>query len=219
MSTRQSRYRQGRVVLGVSLAISLAVHGVLFGALDFQVRQQPSESPAGTPEPVALEYSAIEVVEIREVPEEIVLEQIIAEARVAVATPTPEKLPEPAAGEMSMAKAGDAPASHAVTGADVDERGDAFPSTTMLADAGSAARFAASLRPRLGILKEMPRSTREPVEMLEPNFGDGTGEGDGEEEKSWWRRLGMKFGIGGGEICRPRPELIVDEDKEKPEKK
>lgn len=219
MSTRQSRDRQGRVVLGVSLAISLAVHGVLFGALDFQVRWHPSESPAGIPEPVVPEYTAIELVEIREVPEQVALDPVIVEARVALATPTPEELPEPVAGERSMARAGEAPPSDAVTGTDVDAGGDAFPSTETLADAGSAARFAESLRPRFGILKQLPRSAREPVEMLEPNFGDGLGAGDGEEETSWWRRLGMKFGIGGGEICRPRPELIVDEDEEKPEKK
>lgn len=218
MSTRRNRNRRNRLVVGVCLAISVAVHGVLFGALTFEVPQSSSQAPDGTIEPVVFLEPAIEVVEIRQVREPIVLEPIHVQARPAVATSRPEKLPQPAQGEVSVAKAGEAPPSDAVTGADVHAQGDAFPSTTILAETGTAAQFAMSIRSRMGILEKLPESIRQPVEMRDPHEGHDHGEGDGEEELSWWQRLGMKFGIGdGGKICRPRPELIVDE--EKPEKK
>ena len=199
--------------MGVCLGISVAVHGVLFGALTFQVSQPPSEAPAGATEAVVFQEYAIELVEIEEVTEPVVLEPILVQARPALATPTPEELPEPAPGEVSMAKAGEAPPSDAVTGADVNARGDAFPSATSLAETGLPAQLALSMTPRFGIMKELPESLRRPLAMLDPYAGHDHGEGDGDEELSWWRRLGMKFGIGGGLICRPRPELIVDEDK------
>ncbi|MYH52141.1 MAG: hypothetical protein F4139_04215 [Gemmatimonadetes bacterium] len=209
------------MVVGVCLAVSVAVHGVLFGALTFQVPQSASEAPDGTTELVVFQEPAIEVVEIRPVVEPIVLEPIHVQARPAVATSRPEELPQPAPGERSVAKAGEAPPSHAVTGADIPAEGDAFPSTPTLSETGSAARLAMSIRPRLGILEELPTSIRQPVEMLDPLEGSDLGEGDGNDEVSWWQRLGMKFGIGGGKICLPRPELIVDEEKdeEKPDEK
>lgn len=217
MSTRRIRNRQNRMAVGAGLAVSVAVHGVLFGALTFQAPQPPSETPAGVAEPAVLQESSIELVEIKEVREPVVLEPILVQARPAKATPTPEELPEPAPGEVAVAKAGDAPPSDAVTGADVNARGDAFPSATSLAETGLPARPALSMKPRFGVMKELPESLRRPVALLDPHAGHDHGEGDGEEELSWWRRLGLKFGIGGGLVCRPRPELIVDEDK--PDKK
>ena len=62
--------------MGVCLAVSVAVHGVLFGALTFQVPQSASEAPDGTTELVVFQEPAIEVVEIRPVVEPIVLEPI-----------------------------------------------------------------------------------------------------------------------------------------------
>jgi hypothetical protein len=199
--------------VGASFAISVAVHGVLLGTLTFQVSQAPSEAPDGAAEPVAFQDRLIELVQIEEVVKEVILEPIIAQARPALATPTPEELPQPAPGDVSVAKAGETPPSDAVTGVDVHAQGDAFPSTTMLAEAGPTARLAESLRPRFGMLKELPKSARRPVAMLDPHEGHDHGEGDGREEESWWDRLGRKLGFGGGEICRPRPELIVDEEK------
>ena len=223
MSTRRIRNGQNRMILGVSFAASAAVHGVLLSALTFQVPQSPSEAPAGETDPVALLDPAIEVVQIKEVREPVVVEPIIVQARPALATPTPEELPQPAPGDVSVAKAGDAPPSDAVTGADVHARGDAFPSTTTLTEAGPTARLALSVRPRFGTLRDLPESTREPVAMLDPLAGRDLGEGDGREEESWLDRLGRKLGFGGGKVCRPRPELIVDEkepakDKDKPDK-
>lgn len=200
------------MAVGVSLAVSAAVHGVLLGALNFQVPQPPSESPAGTTDPLAF-LDAIEVVQIEEVRKPIELEPIHVQARPALATPTPEELPQPAPGDVSVAKAGDTPPSDAVTGVDVHAVGDAFPSTTSPADAGPTARLALSLKPRFGMLRELPESARQPVAMLDPHAGHDHGEGDGREEENWWDRLGRKLGFGGGKICRPRPELIVDEEK------
>lgn len=217
MNTRRNRNRQNRMAVGAGLVISVAVHGVLFGALTFQVAPPPSEAPAGVAEPVVFQESSIELVQIEEVREPIVLEPILVQARPALATPTLEELPQPAPGEVSVAKAGDAPPSDAVKGADVNAQGDAFPSAASLAEAGLPAQLAHSMTPRFGIMKELPESFRQPVAMLNPLAGHHHGEGDGQEELSWWRRLGIKFGIGGGLICRPRPELIVDEDK--PDKK
>ena len=213
MSTRRIRNRQNRAVVGASFTISVAVHGVLLGALTFQVSQPPSEAPAGATDRVVFQDRSIELVQIEEVVKEVILEPIIAQARPVLATPTPEELPEPAPGDVSVAKAGEKPPSNAVTGADVDARGDAFPSTTTLAEAGPEARVALTMRPRFGIQKELPKSLRQPIAQLDPHAGHDHGEGDGEEEQSWWRRLGMKLGFGGGKICRPRPELIADEDK------
>lgn len=213
MSTRRIRNRQNRAAVLVGFGVSVAVHGVLLGALSFQVPQSPSEAPAGETEPVAFLAPAIEVVQIDEVRVPIELEPIHVQARPALATPTPEELPQPAPGDVSVAKVGDAPPSDAVAGVDVHAMGDAFPSTTLLAETGPAARLAHSVRPRFGMLKDLPKSARQPVAMLDPLEGRDTGEGDGREEESWWDRLGRKLGFGGGEICRPRPELIVDEDK------
>ena len=196
-----------------SFAISVAVHGVLLGALTFQVAQSPSEAPDGAAAPVVFQDRSIELVQIEEVVKEVILEPIIAQARPALATPTPEELPEPAPGEVSLAKSGEKPPSDAVMGVDLNARGDAFPSTTTLAETGPAAQLALSMTPRFGIQKKLPKSLRQPIAQLDPHAGHDHGEGDGEEEQSWWKRLGMKFGIGGGKICRPRPELIVDEDK------
>ena len=213
MSTRRIRNRQNRAAVVAGFTISVAVHGILLGALTFEVPESPSEAPAGEPEPVAFLAPAIELVQIDEVREPIELEPIIVQARPELATPTPEELPQPAPGDVSVAKTGETPPSHAVTGVDVHAQGDAFPSTTMLAEAGPTARLAESLRPRFGMLKELPKSARRPVAMLDPHEGHDHGEGDGREEESWWDRLGRKLGFGGGEICRPRPELIVDEEK------
>ncbi len=227
MSTRRIRNRQNRAAVVACFTISVAVHGVLLGALTFQVPEPPSEAPAGVTDPVAFLAPAIEIVQIDEVREPIELEPIHVQARPALATPTPEELPQPASGDVSVAKAGDAPPSHAVTGVDVHAQGDAFPSTPMLAESGPTARLAESLRPRFGMLKELPKSARQPVAMLDPHEGHDHGEGNGREEESWWDRLGRKFGFGGGKICIPRPELIVDEeepdkdkdeDEEKPDK-
>ena len=210
------------MVVVACFTISVAVHGVLLGALTFQVPEPPSEAPAGVMDPVAFLAPAIEIVQIDEVREPIELEPIHVQARPALATPTPEELPQPAPGDVSVAKAGDAPPSHAVTGVDVHAQGDAFPSTPTLAESGPSARLAESLRPRFGMLKELPKSVRQPVAMLAPLEGHDQGEGNGREEESWLDRLGRKFGIGGGKICLPRPELIVDEekpDKDKDEEK
>ena len=219
MTNRQIRNGQNRMVVGASLGVSVAVHGVLFGALTFQVPQSPSEAPDGEFEPVVFLDPAIEVVQIEEVREPILLEPIHVKARPALATPTPEELPQPAPGEVSVAKAGEAPPSDAASGSDVYAQGDAFPSTTILSDAGPAAQLALSLKPRLGMLKELPETNREPIAQIDPHAGHDHGEGDGREEETWWQRLGRKLGIGGGLICRPRPELIVDEEKPDKDKK
>ena len=67
MTNRQIRNGQNRMVVGASLGVSVAVHGVLFGALTFQVPQSPSEAPDGEFEPVVFLDPAIEVVQIEEV--------------------------------------------------------------------------------------------------------------------------------------------------------
>lgn len=221
MSSRRIRIRQNRVIVGASLAVSAVVHGVLLGTLTFQVPQSPSEAPDGMPEPVVVLDASIEVVQIEEVRREVIVEPILAQARPALATPTPEQLPQPAPGERSVAKAGEAPPSDAVMGSDVLELGDAFPSTTILAETGSAAQLAVAMTPRFGAMRELPELNRRPIAQLEPLAGLDQGVGNGREEETFWQRLGRKFGFGGSEICRPRPELIVEEDKpdeDKPDK-
>ena len=59
-----------------------------------------------------------------------------------------------------------------------------------------------SVHPAAGAAVLQPLSALAPRPELERD------EGEGEEKRSWWRRLGAKLGFGkGGAVCVPRPEI------------
>ena len=208
MRTRRTRDRRNRLVLGVSLAISLALHAIVAGGLTFQPPGPATESNDLSAETPVLQVSSIELVQIEDIQEPVVLDPVITNAPLVLAAPTSEELSEPKSGEALLAASGEAAAAAAAPTGGSKMADDPLPAKLAFAEAG-ATSTAPSMRPRFGIQQKMPESTRKPIDALEPHADHDRVDGEGEEEESWWRRLGMKFGIGsGGKVCVPRPEVI-----------
>lgn len=207
MNRRRIRNRRHRAVLGAGLVISLALHGILLGALSFQPREM-AVRPMDPVEPPALREPSIEVVRIEEVSEQVVPEPVIADAPVLVTAPASSEAPEPKSGDALLAASGEAAAAAAAPNGGAGAADDPLPVELALAEAGIPS-VALSMRPRFGMQLSMPESTRRPIAALDPLADADHAEGEGEEEESWWRRLGAKFGIGSGSrICVPRPEVM-----------
>jgi len=195
-------------VLGASFMISLALHGIALGALSFQPLGQVAVRPVDSLEPQALQDPLIELVRIEEVPEEVVPDPVHTDAPVLLTAPTSSETPEPKSGDALVAASGEAAAAAAAPAGGADAADDLLPVELVFAEAGIPS-VALSMRPRFGIRHTMPESTRKPIAALDPLADADHSEGEGEEEESWWRRLGAKFGIGGGsKICVPRPEVM-----------
>ena len=206
MSVRTARDRQHRQIVGVGLAVSLAVHAVVLGAITFHAPDTSGEvGKFGQPEVEApFETAFLELIDIEEVPEPVEVEPIIDNARAVVATPTPEQQPTPAAGELSQA----APAAtaEAASGAGAPAASSV---ATELVKLGREARIALSMKPQF-VTQRSVAGADQPIEALDPHAGHDHAEDDGDEEDSWWRRLGITMGSGGGRICRPpRPPVVI----------
>lgn len=210
MNTRQVRERRHRLVLGTSLIISLAVHGVLFGKSSFQRPEPATELPVLAAEMRVFPEPSIELVRIEETPEQVVPDRVTADAPTIPTAPSDE-VAEPKTGDALVAASGDAATSAAGAMGGAEAADDPFPAAVASAETGSPSRLPLSMKLHFGIQREMLESTRKPVEALDPLAEDDRAEGEGEEEVSWWRRLGAKFGLGeGSKICVPRPEVITD---------
>lgn len=217
MNTRNTRERRHRLVLGTSLAVSLALHGVLFGALSFQPPEPAAKVPVPSAEMHIFPVPLIELVRIQEPPDPVVPDRVIADAPTIPTAPA-EELSEPKSGDALAAAPGEAVASAAGAMGGAEAADDPFPVAFASAENGSAPWLPHSMKLRSGIQREMLESTRKPVRALDPVAHDDHAEGEGQEEDSWWRRLGAKFGLGdGNRICVPRPEVIA-EDPEVAEK-
>ena len=217
MNRRRIRNRRHRAVLGASFMISLALHGILLGALSIQPLWEVAVRPIDSLEPLALREPSIELVRIEQVPEEVVPDPVHADAPVLLTTPASSETPEPKSGDAPVAASGEAAAAAAAPAGGANAADDPLPAELAFAEAGIPS-VALSMRPRFGIQHTMPESTRKPITALDPLADADHAEGEGEEEESWWRRLGAKFGIGGGsKICVPRPE-VMDTGPEDPKK-
>ena len=206
MSVRAARDRQHRQMVGMGLVVSLAIHAVVLGAMTFHRPDTSGEiGKFGQPEvETPFENDFLELVEIEEIPEPVEVEPIIDNARAVVATPTPEQQPTPAAGELSQA----APAvtAEAASGAGAPAASSVATELVLL---GRKARVALSMRPQF-VTQRSVAGADQPIEALDAHAGHDHAEDDGDEEDSWWRRLGITVGSGGGKICRPpRPPVVI----------
>jgi len=206
VSTRVARDRQHRQLVGIGLVVSLAIHAVVLGGMTFHVPDQSGEvGKFGQPEVEApFETAFLELIEIEEIPEPVEVEPIIDNARAVVATPTPEPQPTPAAGELSQAAP--ASAAEAASGAGAPSASSV---ATELVKLGREARIALSMKPQF-VAQRSVAGANQPIEAVDPHAGHDHAEDDGDEEDSWWRRLGVPLGSGGGKICRPpRPPVVI----------
>ncbi len=188
-SDRLARRKRHRKVVASGLAASLVLHGVALSALS---RTQPSPTPAsvadGSPRPLP-PAPPIQVVRIEEPTppvadvEPVVLKPVLP-VRAAEAGPrTPEGAKDGSLGGAPSARASLAPAD--------------------VVDLGRAARVALSMRPQFATQRRVPGALR-PIERLDAH-ADREDEGGEDEGESFWRRLGVPIGRGGGQICKPRP--------------
>ena len=206
MSVRTARDRQHRQIVVVGLVVSLAIHAVVLGAMTFHGADPSGEvGKFGQPDVEApFETAFLELIEIEEVPEPVEVEPIIENARAVVATPTPEQQPTPAAGELSQAAP--ASATEAASGAGAPAASSV---ATELVRLGRDARIALSMKPQF-VAQRSVAGANQPIEAVDPHAGHDHAEDDGDEEESWWRRLGITVGTGGGKICRPpRPPVVI----------
>ena len=209
MNTRQSREEQHRLVLGVGFVVSLALHGVLLGALTLPGPELAGEVPDRSAETPVFLMPSTELVQIQEPPEQVFLDPVITDAPRILTAPTSEEVTEPKSGDAILAASGETAASAAGAAGGAELADDPIPVALASAETGTPSALPLSMRPRFGIQQKMLESTRKPIEALDPLAYQDHAEGEGEEEESWWRRLGAKFGIGdGGKICVPRPEVI-----------
>ena len=205
VNSRRIRERWHRLVLGASLAISLAVHGILLGSFSFQ-GPESAGWPVRPEAASVFQVPVIELIRIEEPPEHVAPERVTADAPIILTAPSSEEVSEPKSGETLVAASGEvaASATEPMGGAVVVD--NPLSANLALAESGFPSP-ALSMLPRPGSRRGLSESIREPIEVLGPYPEAEHVEGEGEEE-SWWRRLGAKFGIGSGsKICVPRPEV------------
>lgn len=219
MNTRRIRERRHRLVLGACLVVSLALHGLLFGALSLQRPEPAAGLPDRRAEPPVFDVRSIRLVRIEEPPEQVVLEPVVADAPIMPTAPASEEVPDPKAGDAPVAAAGETVASAAGATGGAEAAYDPLLAGMASAETGIPSRLPPSMKLRFGIQRKMLESTRKPINALDPLAAADRAEGEGEEEVSWWRRLGAKFGFGdGSKICVPRPEVIAAYPEEVAEK-
>lgn len=192
MIPRRARERGQRRILYVGLGVSVALHGVVFGALDFRTADRPgtgSETEAGTQAP--FEIIALEIVDVREAPEVVDPDVAVTDLPVVV-SPAPEDLPEPTSASMAAASAS---AAEVATLTVSDFLGAPTLSSSSLA-----------MRPRVAAQREIPGALAS-VAVADPHAGHDHGEEE-EDGEGFWNALGnawgkVRMGSGGGKICRP----------------
>ncbi len=191
MSPRKARERGQRRVLFVGVGASIVLHGLVFGALSFRTAESPG-STGSEPgrQPAPFEVVALEIVDVREVPETVNPEVAATDVPVIV-SPAPEDLPEPTASGMAAASA---------SAAEV--------ATLTVADLLGSPMSSASLamRPRAAAQRDIPGGFTG-IAIADPHAGHDHGDEEEDGEGFWgklgnaWGKVGM--GTGGGKICRP----------------
>ncbi len=191
MNPRKARERGQRRVLLLGLGVSIALHGVVFGALSFRTPDSPGplESELGR-QPAPFEVVALEIVEVREVPE-MVTPDVAATDLPVIVTPAPEDLPEPTSGGSAAAAAS---ADELATLTVADLMGSTMSSSSL------------AMRPRAAAQREIPGAFTG-VALADPHAGHDHGDEE-EDGEGFWGALGnawgkVRMGSGGGKICRP----------------
>ena len=204
VTTRRARDRQHKRIVGVGLVVSLALHAVLLAGLDFVVPE--TEATVGAAEANAdapLEFVSMELVNIEEV-EPVPEEPMIADERPVMADPAPDQVADAPAGDPTPAgPAQGAPASLA-TGAPPPA---AAPSAAdLIATLDRQSSVALAMRPQFVAQRGVPGA----LDAIDPHAGHDHEEEEGDNQESWWRRLGVPLGSGGTRICKPaRPPVVI----------
>ncbi len=191
MNPRRVRERGQRRVLYAGLGVSIALHGVVFGALNFRTADSPGSTAAEMGRQAApFEVVALEIVDVREVAEEVNPEVAATDIPVIV-SPAPEDLPEPTSGGMAAASAS---AAEVATLTVADLMGSTVLSSSL------------AMRPRAAAQRDIPGAFTG-VAMADPHAGHDHGDEE-EEGEGFWGALGnawgkVSMGSGGGKVCRP----------------
>lgn len=207
VTTRRARDRQHKRIVGVGLVVSLALHAVLLAGLDFVVPE--TEATVGAAEANAdapLEFVSMELVNIEEV-EPVPEEPMIADERPVMADPAPDQVADAPAGDPTPAgPAQGAPASLA-TGAPPPA---AAPSAAdLIATLDRQSSVALAMRPQFVAQRGVPGAL-DAIDAIDPHAGHDHEEEEGDNQESWWRRLGVPLGSGGTRICKPaRPPVVI----------
>ncbi len=198
MTSRRARNHQHRRGVIIGIGVSAALHGVVFGALRFQTSEVPAGAdPLGAAEESALFDVAMEIVEIREIPE--VELEVAATDRPVVSSPAPVDRSEPTSPSMAAASAAAAEIA-ATTPAD-------------LLAATALASPNRSMQPRFASAREIG-GARQQIGALDPHAGHDHGDEEEEGEEGFWQKLGLAWGkvpLGGGGamVCKPPKPIVV----------
>lgn len=200
---RSERYR---VALGAGLAVSAALHGFLLAKIALRPPESAPSASLPSPSPVKLPEETVVLLRMEELPDPEVPRPVLLEARPSEVPTASEELQEPRQGEAPVAAAGESPSSST----EPSERAGAGEPAAAFAipPSGAQLRALASMRPVMSVRPAAGAAVLQPLSSAAPRPELERDEGEGEEKRSWWRRLGAKFGFGkGGAVCVPRPEI------------
>ncbi|MDE2803849.1 MAG: hypothetical protein OXN18_01755 [Gemmatimonadota bacterium] len=207
MTTRRARDRQHKRIVGVGLVVSLALHAVLLAGLDFEVPETAATVGAAEPSADApLEFVSMELVNIEEI-EPVPEEPMIADDRPVVADPSSDQVAATPAGDPTPAGPAQGAPARTATGA---PRPAAAPSAAdLIASLDRQSSVALAMRPQFVAQRGVPGAL-DAVDAIDPHAGHDHEEEEGDNQESWWRRLGVPLGSGGTRICKPaRPPVVI----------
>ena len=200
---RSERYR---VALGAGLAVSAALHGFVLAKIAFRPPESAALASLPSSSPVELPEETIVLVTIEELPDPEAPRRVLLEARYSELPTASEEPQESKHGDSPVAPAGESPSSST----EPSERAAAGEPAAAFAIRPSGAQLRAldSMRPVVSVHPATAAAVLHPLSALAPRAELERDEGDGEEKRSWWRRLGAKLGFGkDGAVCVPRPEI------------
>lgn len=219
VSSRTTRIQANRRRLLAGLVISVGLHGWAFAALT--LTPVDLSRTTGEPERVTMqspfELSAIEVVQVVEVREEVELPPLPSEEHPVVAAAATERTSQSAAQDAELglqvaaADAGSpgAPGSATVQSPDngvVAEQSAPAPTFDELLETAMGNR-PVSVQPMFAA--QRPMEGQAPVEAVAVDPHAGHDHVEVEEGSMWgtvWRRMGKTFGFGGDKLCIPIPK-------------
>ena len=204
---RSERYRVG---LGAGLAVSAALHVFVLAKIAFRPPEPAALASSPSALPVKLPEETIVLLRIEELPDPEVPRPVLLEARPSELPTASEELQEPRQGEAPVALAGESPSSSTEP---TESAGTGEPAAAFAIPNSETPSALASVRPVMSVHPAAGAAVLQPLSSLAPRPELERDEGEGEEKRSWWRRLGAKLGIGkGATVCVPRPEIADLED-------
>lgn len=200
-----------RVALGAGLAVSAALHGFVLAGIALRPPESAALAPLPSASSVKLPEGTVVLLRIEELPDPEVRRPVLPEARPAEVATVSEEVQEPREGEAPVALAGESPSSSTEP---LERVGAGEPAAAFAVPTSGAQRRAlASMRPVMSVHPAAGAAVLQPLSSLAPRPESERDEGEGEEKRSWWRRLGAKLGIGkGATLCVPRPEIADLDD-------